>query len=114
MNIKKGLEERYAKYVKINSKLSEDDNGYSKACVDCAEIMGNFIDEGKSFDEAECLMLDTPDGQELTGFMMGMIMRSLYSFHERGEEIKSWWNKKSGGTGKEKGTINPAIITIGK
>lgn len=33
-------------------------------------------------------------------------------FHPRGEEFRVYFNKANGGTGEEKGTINPAILTI--
>lgn len=34
-------------------------------------------------------------------------------FSLRGKEFQKWWNKEAGGTGKEKGTINTAIMIIG-
>jgi len=107
MKIKQGKEENYQKYVDINKP-----DEYSKACVDCGEIFGNFVDEGKTFDEAEELMLATPDGQELTGFMMGALMSGVSNFHERGDEIKAWWNNKTNGDPDHHGVKNPAIITI--
>lgn len=108
-NIKEELQAEYDKYKEINSK-----DGYSRAVIDCGESFANFVDEGKSFKEAERLMLDTPEGSELTGYMMGAIMSAMVHFHPRGEEIKVWWNQECGGTGEEKGTINPAILSIGK
>ncbi len=107
MKIKQELQEEYDNYVKINSE-----DGYSKAVVDCGEIFGNFVDEGKTFDEAERAMLDTPNGSELTGFMMGALMSAISHFHPQGKEIKEWWNKRSGGEPDERGVNNPAIITI--
>jgi hypothetical protein len=32
--------------------------------------------------------------------------------HDKGKEFNNAWNKHCGGSGQEKGTINPAIITI--
>lgn len=97
----------YDNFAKLNS---EDD--YSKACIDCIEIFAKHLDEGKTPAEAERLMLDAPEGQGLTGNMMGEIMRAIVHFHPRGDEVKPWWNKLCGGTGEEKGTINPAIVTF--
>ncbi len=109
MKIIEKFKEEYEKYVEINSK-----DGYSKAVIDCGETFGNLIDEGRSFDEAEKMMLETAEGSELTGYMMGAIMAAVAHFHPRGEEVKAWWNKQYGGTGEEKGTINPAILSIEK
>jgi len=33
-------------------------------------------------------------------------------FSPRGKEFQQWWNKSHGGTGKEGGTINSAILTV--
>lgn len=105
MITKQGLQEKYNRYAKINS---EDE--YSKACIDAIELVAKALDDGASPEEAN---LKT-HGLGLTGFMAGEIFKAIAYFHPRGEEVNKWWNKMCGGTGKEKGTINPAIITIGK
>ena len=104
MKIKQGLEEKYNKYVKINR-----DSGYSEEIVKCGEIFGNFIDEGKTFDEAERL---TIKGRGLTGFMVGALMLGVSSYHERGDEVEKWWNAKTIGEPDEAGVKNPAIIEL--
>lgn len=107
MNIKPELQEEYKSYVEKNS------DPYSKAVVDCGEIFGKFVDEGKTFDEAERAMLDSEEGNELTGYMMGALMSAVSHFHIKGDEVKAWWNKNQSGTPDENGVNNPAIITIG-
>lgn len=108
MQIKENLKEEYAKYVEENSK-----DEYSKCVVACGEIFGKAVDEGKTFEEAESLMLATEDGDGLTGFMVGALMSGIAHFHPRGAEVKEWWNKRHSGTPDEKtGVINPAIITL--
>ena len=104
MKIKKGLEEGYKKYVGVNQ-----DDGYSKEIITRGEMFGNLVDEGKSFEEAEGAMVK---GSGLTGFMVGALMSALSKYHERGDEIKSWWNKRSGGEPDENWVNNPAILTI--
>ena len=99
----------YDNYAKINQA-----DEYSKACIDCIEVYSACLDIGKTPEEAERLMLDSNVGQGLTGNMMGEIMKAIVHFHPRGDEVRPWWNKKCGGTGEEKGTINPALVTIGK
>lgn len=105
MNIKKELTAEYQKYVEINSG-----DGYSKATMKAGEVVMKLLDEGKTCEEAAKALY----GQDLTGYMAGAAIQVVVHFHERGEEMKKWWNRSYGGTGEEKGTINPAIITIGK
>jgi hypothetical protein len=107
MKIKENRTEEYKKYTDNNK------DPYGKCVVDCSEIMGNFIDEGKSFTEAEELMSKTPDGNELTGFLMGCVISGLVHFHPQGDEIRKWWNdKEKYGTPDENGVKNPAILTL--
>jgi len=107
MKIKQGKEEQYREYVAKNQ------DPYGKCAIDCAEIMGKFIDDGKSFQDAENLMLETPNGNELTGFLMGCVISGLVCYHEQGDEIKRWWNNKEKyGTPDENGVNNPALLTI--
>ena len=104
MKIKKGLEEKYKKYVAINSK---DD--YSKAVVDAGEVVGKALDEGKTLQEAH----DVMHGHDLTGFMAGCVAQAIARYHPRGEEFRVWWNAKNGiKDTKKKGVVNPAIMTL--
>lgn len=107
MKVKDGMQEEYANYA---AKNSADD--YSKCCVDAGEVFAKSLDEGKTPDQANSDMCDSESGKELTGFMAGCVMQSIVRFHERGDEVKKWWNTRWGGTGEEAGTVNPAIITI--
>lgn len=102
MKIKENLKEEYEKYVKINQ---EDE--YSKACIDSGEIFGNALDEGKTPEEANEIMCETENG--LTGFMASMIMKSLAHFHPRGEEVRVWYNDRNG-VKSEKRIVNTAIL----
>lgn len=103
MAIKQNLENEYKGYVEKNS----DD--YGKCCVDAGERFMKAVDEGKSFEEAENLAIKDTG---MTGFMVGAMMSGICHFHDKGEEIKKWWNKRSGGEPDESGVNNPAIITI--
>lgn len=104
MKIKNEREEKYKKYVSNNT------DPYGKAIIDAGEAFGSAVDEGKTFEEAEKIALDTEDG--LTGYMVGAMYSALAHFHPRGEEIKDWWNEKFGKPKGEKGTVNPAIFTV--
>lgn len=103
MKIIPGKEEAYKEYVEINS---HDD--YSKACITAGERVGELLDKGKTPAQAEKGMY----GLGLTGFMAAMVCRGIWKYHPRGEEFKSYWNKKHGGTGDENGTMNPAVMDI--
>lgn len=107
MNIKPELKEEYEKYLEINAG-----DPYSKNVVDAGEVFMNLVDEGKSFDDAETDMLMTDAGIELTGFMMGALMSAVCHFHEKGTEIKKWWNKRYAPPDEEgEGVVNPALLS---
>lgn len=103
MNIKKGEEENYQKYIVINK-----DDEYSKACVDAGELMGKALDEGKTGKEA----LGAIKGLGLTGFMATMAVKGVAHFHERGQELLDEWNKQWGAPSEIKGIVNPAVVDI--
>lgn len=102
MKIKEGLEKEYEEYIRINS------DSYSKAVIDAGESVGNVLDEGKTPEEAGEVL----NGQGLTGYMAGATISAIVKFHSRGEEVRIWWNSKYGVSKEEKGTVNPAILTL--
>ncbi len=110
MKIKQGLEEKYKKYTTVIPDR-EDSSGdeYCQEIVNTAERVGTLLDEGKTPEEAE---KEGTHGFGLTGNMVGEAMLIVAHFNPRGEEMKVWWNKRCGGTGEEKGTINPALLTF--
>lgn len=105
MITKPGLQEKYDHFAKINS---EDE--YSKGVITAIDGFAAALDEAKTLDEANDAMCKAEPG--LTGFMAGEAMKAIVHFHERGEEVKTWWNIRCGGTGEEKGTINPSILIL--
>jgi hypothetical protein len=113
MKIKEGLEEKYKKFTTLTEDPDYDPNEkegneYAQAIVDAAERVGVALDEGKTPEEA----IEALKGGDLTGYMAGVATQLVVQFNPRGEELKPAWNKHCGGTGEEKGTINPALITI--
>ncbi len=105
MKIIKGKEEEYQKYHDVNQ-----DDDYSKACITAGEVFMKALDEGKSCDAAEEEMCKAEAG--LTGFMVSMIMKAAAHFHERGEEVRLWWNEKNGVKSDHR-IVNTAILNIG-
>lgn len=103
MNIKKGLEKEFEQ-----AKAKNTDE-YGAEIYRVVEKVGQGLDEGKTPQEAEDFGVE---GSDITGFMAGAIAVIIAHFHSRGEEFKTYFNKQMGGTGEEKGTINPAILEI--
>lgn len=71
------------------------------------------MEEGISFEEAEQQVYDEELG--LSGFMAGATANALSHFSKQGEEYRKHWNKKYGiEDADEKGTVNPAVLSIRK
>ena len=102
MKIIEGKESEYAEYVAENS------DGYGGACVKAGEAVMELLDEGKTPEEAKSGL----HGFGLTGFMAGAAISGVSHFHQRGEEMKLWWNRNVSGEPDEAGVNNPAIITL--
>lgn len=101
--MKKELQKEYEFYV------SKNQDGYGNACIKAGEAVMKLLDEGKSPEEAEKGL----HGFGLTGFMAGAAIQGVCHFHERGEEMKEWWNNQYG-VKNAKGVVNPAIVEVGE
>lgn len=103
LTVKPGLENEWEEAVANNQ------DPYGHRVVEATIAVGNALDKGVACDEAE----KACHGLGVTGFMAGCMAQWIMYFHPRGEEFQSHWNKALGGTGEEKGVINPAILIIG-
>jgi len=103
ITVKKGLEKEWQEAVNKNK------DEYGKAVIKVIEKVCIELDKGKSPQEAEAIGIKDSD---ITGYQAGIMASMINYFHPRGDEFKKYFNKECGGTGKEKGTINPAIMTI--
>jgi len=94
--------------------VAKNQDDYGKACVDIARKVMEYLDKGETFNchDLICKADDEVKADGITGYMAGVVASMVSHFHERGDEFKKEWNKDCGGTGEEKGTINPAILTI--
>jgi len=104
MEVKKGMEKEYVKYVNKNQ------DGYGNAAVTAGAKVGKALTEGKSLQESH----DEMYGCDLTGFLSGCVAETIAHFHPRGEEFRTFWNKENGVTDDVKGVVNPAIFAIGE
>lgn len=115
MKIKKGQEEKYSKYVEINST-----DGYSYGVVKFglkwANLMEECFEQNKDKDIKTLIIENAErlgnkaDTEGITGFMYSAAISALSEFWEHGEELRKWHNKEYGYEGD--GIVNPAILTI--
>ncbi len=103
ITLKPGLEEKYESYV------SKNQDNYGHEVILVTARVCKLLDEGKTPQEAED---EGIKDSGITGFMAGAMASAIAYYHPRGEEFKVYFNKQCGGTGEEKGTINPAILTV--
>lgn len=117
MKIIENLQEEYKKYIEVNTAKEGDESAgssYAQGILNASERVGCALDDGKTPEEAiECLT-GGEDGKELTGYMAGAAIAAVCHFSPRGEELRIAWNKRYGVGPEAKGTVNPAIVTVGK
>lgn len=104
--VKEETIEEWMKFADINSN-----DGYSVFIVKAVISMMKKFADGLSFEEAENLVFNEELG--LSGYMAGATANALSHFAKNGEEYRIYWNKKYG-VEEEKGTINPAILSLKK
>jgi hypothetical protein len=114
--IRPETEEDYIKFCHANST-----HWYSCLVVisaqRCMEMLSHpkegavIVHKHKTVEEAWEETMKEFDGH--SGYTAGCTANAVAHFSPRGEEFRVFWNKRCGGTGTEKGTINPAILTIG-
>ena len=88
-------------------------DGYSVFVVKAVISMMKKFEEGISFEEAEKQVYNEELG--LSGFMAGATANALSHFAKNGDAYRDHWNKQYGvEDAEEKGTVNPAILSINK
>lgn len=85
-------------------------DGYSVFIVKATISMMKKLEAGVSFEEAENQVYSEELG--LSGYMASATASALSHFAKNGEEYRKHWNKKYGVDDTEKGTVNPAILTL--
>lgn len=92
---------------------NNSNDGYSVFVVKAVISMMKKFEEGISFEEAEQQVYNEELG--LSGFMAGATANALSHFAKKGEEYRIHWNKQYGvENAEEKGTVNPAVLSIRK
>lgn len=92
---------------------NNSNDGYSVFVVKATISMMKKFEEGISFEDAEQQVYNEELG--LSGFMAGATANALSHFAKQGEEYRKHWNRQYGvEDSEEKGTVNPAILTIKK
>lgn len=104
--VKPEMVEEWLQFVDNNSN-----DGYSVVVVKASISMMKKMEDGVSFEEAETQVYNEEFG--LSGFLSGATANALSHFSKKGNEYRVYWNRKYGVEDlEEKGTINPAILTI--
>ena len=92
-----------------NGYVEKNKDSYGRAVIEVIVKVCAELDNGRTPQEAEDKGIKDSG---ITGFQAGVMAGVIARFHPRGEEFRIFFNKQYGGTGEEKGTINPAIMTI--
>lgn len=104
--VREGLEELWRKLVYNNSQ-----HPYSEAIVKGVYLVMEALSEHKTPEEA----LKSTKGLELTLFMAGLMVNTVYMLSTRGEEFAEYWNSlylSPEKLEKTKGVVIPAIWNI--
>ena len=104
---------------KWDSWVKDNTDEYGKACMDVARRVMEILDE-ENPSELDCHALICRADNEMlgeeeggiTGFMAGMVASMVSQCHSRGAEFHEAWNAFFG-VEPDKGTVNPALITVG-
>ena len=92
-------------------------DGYGGAALDYAEgwakLMQIEIAKGKTVAECYDYSQKGLGFLGITGFQFGCAVSTLSQVWKHGEELRKVHNKKYGVSEDKKGTVNPAILTIG-
>ncbi len=127
MEVKKGLEKEYKKYLKLNTsfkreiwasdvllgktKVTSDEwmgLSYNLAVVAATEAVGASLTVGKSPKEAE----EWLNHFGLSIAQAGFVAQHIVKFHPRGKEFNEYWNRKFSVKGK--GVAFPAVLECRK
>lgn len=117
MQVKPGLETKYADYKAKNS------DPYGAGVVDYetrwADAMEAEIAKGRSVAECAKETSHAANTDGITGFMYGCAVNSLSHFWIHGDELRRWHNLdcQIGDEGEKAnqsgGVLNPAVLNIG-
>jgi len=86
-------------------------DAYNNFAINEGKKVAKLIDKGKSFKYIESKLSNQHSGNTYGWAMHYGISKAKNK--ENAIKVRAEHNKKCGGTGKEEGTINPAVLTIG-
>lgn len=102
---------------KLNAALAKNTDPYGRRCftyaADWAALMEEQMAKGKKLEEVAETTSHKADTDGITGFMYGMAVSILRDVWEHGAALNDWHNGKYNVEPGTKGTVNPAIVTIG-
>ena len=99
----------WAEYRKKNK------TGYGKGILDYAVAWANAMEaqvaKGKSI--AKVAEACEPKDHGITGFMYSAAVQTLAGVWKHGKALNDWHNVRYGHPAGSKGTVNPALLTVG-
>jgi hypothetical protein len=78
-----------------------------------ARLMQAEIDSGAALEDIAEETGDAADTEGITGFMYGAAVHCLATCWAHGDQLRKWHNGRYGVGADAKGTVNPAVLTIG-
>jgi len=113
----KGVEIELSDVAGWNKSREANSDGYGGAALDYAEgwakLMQIEIAKGKSVAECYDYSQKGLGFLGITGFQFGCAVSILSQTWKHGEELRKVHNKKYGVSEEKKGTVNPAILSVG-
>jgi hypothetical protein len=99
--------------------LANNTDPYGRRCftyaADWAALMEQQMAKGKKLEDIAEATSQKADTDGITGFMYGMAVSILRDVWKHGADLNRWHNGQYGVKDPDaKGTVNPAVITIGE
>ncbi len=101
--VKEETAEEWMQYADNNTN-----DAYSCCVAETSLLCLKKLQEGATCEEVEQIYCE----MGLTGFMAGAVSSAIAHFSPRGNEFRKYWNSQYGVNEEEKGTVNPAVLTL--
>lgn len=101
--VKEETAEEWMQYADNNTN-----DAYSCCVAETSLLCLKKLQEGATCEEVEQIYSE----MGLTGFMAGAVSSTIAHFSPRGNEFRKYWNAQYGVSEEEKGTVNPAVLTL--
>lgn len=111
MDVKPELQASFDKWVSFHRQV-EYDRMVVDYAIAWAELMEKHLLKGSRLEDVVMKDSFTADHWGISGAQNGFAAGALSTYWVHGHKFRRVYNKSMGGTGREKGTINPAMYTV--